>query len=73
MFNWLKNILGLGEPSGKRARNAKGHFVKDDPNTPHFNEAYVDGRKPKRKPRKPAAKKAPAKKRGRPKGSKNKK
>ena len=54
MFNWLKNILGLGEPSGKRARNAKGHFVKDDPNTPNFN-------------------KAPAKKRGRPKGSKNKK
>tara|TARA_B100000123_G_C25670382_1_gene401781 strand:- start:489 stop:710 length:222 start_codon:yes stop_codon:yes gene_type:complete len=73
MFNWLKNILGLGEPSGVRARNAKGHFVKDDPNTPNFNEAYVDGRKPKRKPRKPAAKKAPAKKRGRPKGSKNKK
>ena len=73
MFTWLKNMLGLGEASGVRARNAKGHFVKDDPNTPNFNEAYVDGKKPKRKPRKPAAKKAPAKKRGRPKGSKNKK
>ena len=45
MFNWLKNILGLGEPSGVRARNAKGRFVADDPNTPE-NEAYV---KPKKK------------------------
>lgn len=68
MFSWLKNILGLGEPSGVRARNAKGHFVKDDPNTPNVNEAYVDGRKPKSKAKKPAPKK-----RGRPKGSKNKK
>ena len=72
MFTWLKNMLGMGEASGVRARNAKGRFVADDPNTPNVNEAYVDGKKPKRK-RKPAAKKAPAKKRGRPKGSKNKK
>ena len=55
-----------------RARDEKGHFVKDDPNTPDVNEAYADGKTPKRKPRrKPAAKKAPAKKapakkRGRP-------
>jgi hypothetical protein len=29
-------------PAGKkRARTAKGHFVKDDPNTPE-NEAWVD-------------------------------
>lgn len=69
MFNWLKNILGLGEPSGVRARNAKGHFVKDDKSTPNVNEAYADGKTPKRKPRKKPA----AKKRGRPKGSKNKK
>ena len=41
--------------------------------TPDINEDYVDGKKPARKRRKPAAKKAPAKKRGRPKGSKNKK
>jgi len=66
MFAWLKNVLGLGEASGVRARNAKGRFVADDPKTPDVNEAYVDGKKPKRK-RKPAAKKAPAKKRGRPK------
>ena len=58
--------------SGVRARNSKGHFVKDDPATPHKNEAYKDGKTPpkkkapvKRKPaaKKPAAKKAPAKRR----------
>ena len=67
MFTWLKRFLpnlGFGEASGVRARNAKGHYVADDPKTPNVNEAYVDGKKPKRK-RKPAAKKAPAK-RGRP-------
>lgn len=70
MFAWLKNMLGMGEPSGVRARNSKGRYVADDKSTPNVNEAYVDGQKPKRK-RKPAAKKAtakkaPAKKRGRP-------
>jgi len=39
-----------------RARTKKGHFVKDDPNTPE-NEAWVE--KPKKSP---AKKKAPAKK-----------
>ena len=72
MFTWLKNLLGMGEASGVRARNKKGRFVADNPDTPDVNEAYVDGKTPKRT-RKPAAKKAPAKKRGRPKGSKNKK
>jgi hypothetical protein len=56
--------------SGVRARNSKGHFVKDDLSTPHKNEAYKDGKTPpvkkapvKRKPvaKKPVAKKAPAK------------
>ena len=28
-------------PGKKRARTAKGHYVKDDPNTPE-NEAWVD-------------------------------
>ena len=60
--------------SGVRARNSKGHFVKDDPTTLHKNEAYKDGKTPpkkkapvKRKPaaKKPAAKKAPAKRRTR--------
>ena len=53
--------------SGKRARNEKGRYVKDDKSTPHKNEAYEDGKTPKRKrkapaKKKPAAKKAPAKK-----------
>ena len=73
MFNWLKKLFDNTEPeaTGVRARNSKGHFVKDDASTPNVNEAYADGKTPKRKPRKttakkPAAKKAPAK-RGRPK------
>lgn len=73
MFNWLKKIFGVKEApaSGVRARNKKGRYVADDKSTPDVNEAYVDGKTPKRKPRKkpaakkPAAKKAPAK-RGRP-------
>tara|TARA_B100000674_G_scaffold488583_1_gene500962 strand:+ start:22 stop:240 length:219 start_codon:yes stop_codon:yes gene_type:complete len=72
MFNWLRKLVNIGveaEPTGVRARNAKGHFVKDDKSTPNVNEAYADGKTPKRKPRKKPA----AKKRGRPKGSKNKK
>jgi len=49
--------------SGERARNAKGHFVKDNPNTPDVNEAYKDGKTPAKKKRKaPVKKKAPAKK-----------
>ena len=72
MFNWLRRLINIGveaEPTGVRARNSKGHFVKDDKSTPNVNEAYADGKTPKRKPRKKPA----AKKRGRPKGSKNKK
>ena len=72
MFNWLRKLINVGveaEPTGVRARNSKGHFVKDDKSTPNVNEAYADGKTPKRKPRKKPA----AKKRGRPKGSKNKK
>ena len=42
-----------------RARNAKGHYVKDDPNTPE-NEAWVGGKAP-----------AVPKKRGRPRKKKN--
>ena len=49
--------------SGVRARNNKGHYIKDDPSTAK-NEAYVDGKTPpakKKAPvkRKPAAKKKP--------------
>ena len=49
--------------SGVRARNYKGHYIKDDPTTAK-NEAYKDGKTPpvKKAPvkRKPVAKKAPA-------------
>jgi len=65
--------------SGVRARNEKGHFVKDDLSTHHKNEAYKDGKTPakkkapvKRKPaaKKPAAKKAPTQRRTRKKAAK---
>ena len=68
MFNWLRKLfVGEEKPaSGVRARTAKGRYKADDKSTPNVNEAYVDGKTPKRKPRKKAApKKAPAK-RGRP-------
>ena len=70
MSYWNKFVEFLiGEPSGKRARDSKGRYVKDDKSTPSVNEAYKDGRKPKSK----AKPKAKAKRgRGRPKGSKNK-
>ena len=42
------------EATGERARNDKGHYVKDDPDTPE-NEAYTDGKTPTKK--KTAAKK----------------
>jgi len=56
-----------GEMNGDRAKNAKGHFVADDPSTADVNEAYVGGKMPAKKkakkaPAKKKAKKAPAKK-----------
>ena len=65
MFNWLRRLINIGveaEPTGVRARYAKGQYVKDDKSTPNVNEAYADGKTPKRKQRKKPA----AKKRGRP-------
>lgn len=52
----------VGDPV--RARDDKGRLVGDDRSTPYFNEAWVGGQAPE--------KKAAPKKRGRPKGSKNK-
>lgn len=46
--------LTKSELAGKRTRK-KGKFVADDPATPDSNEAYIDGKKP-RKPRKPSMK-----------------
>ena len=53
MFSWLKRLfVGEEKPaSGVRARNSKGRYVADDKSTPNVNEAYVDGKTPKRKPR----------------------
>jgi len=41
MFKPKKPKKATPPPGKKRARTAKGHFVKDDPNTPE-NEAWVD-------------------------------
>ena len=35
--------------SGEKTRNKKGHFIPDDPETPHINEAYKDGYTPENK------------------------
>lgn len=71
MSFWNRFVTFLiGEPSGERARDKKGRYVADDKSTPAVNEAYTDGRTPKKKV---AKKKTTAKRgRGRPKGSKNK-
>ena len=37
------------EMNGVRARNDIGHYVADDLSTPDVNEAYVGGKKPKKK------------------------
>ena len=72
-MSWLEKMWSKVTGTEKvkvRARNKKGHYVADDKSTPNVNEAYKDGRTPTK--RKKAAPKAAPKKRGRPKGSKNK-
>lgn len=44
MSSWFRSFFLGG--SGERARNKKGHYIKDDPNTTDVNEAYVDGQTP---------------------------
>ena len=60
-FSWFKKLF-VSEPSGVRAKDKRGRFVADDPNTPDVNEAYVGGKAPKKKAtkKKPAAKKKAA-------------
>tara|TARA_R100000458_G_scaffold48509_1_gene47602 strand:- start:278 stop:478 length:201 start_codon:yes stop_codon:yes gene_type:complete len=66
-MSWITKVLDFFKPlSSKelpnplkemetvRARNKKGQYVADDPNTPHINEAYTKvpkkrGRPPKKK------------------------
>ena len=51
LSEWFKTrFLGV-ETVTVRARNAKGHFVKDDPKTKN-NEAYKTVRKPTKKVKK---------------------
>jgi hypothetical protein len=40
------------EATGERARTTRGHFVKDDESTPDVNEAYKDGKTPKKSKKK---------------------
>lgn len=48
----------------ERARNEKGHYIADDPDTPDVNEAYVGGKAPAKKTtkKKSTAKKSTKKK-----------
>ena len=39
------------EVKAKRARNAKGHVMADDPSTPDVNEAWEGGKAPKKRGR----------------------
>jgi len=55
----LKTFFPMFVSEPERARDTKGRLVGDDKKTPTVNEAWVGGEAPK--------------KRGRPKGSKNKK
>ena len=47
-FSWFKKLF-VSEPSGVRAKDKKGRFVADDPNTPDVNEAWVGGKAPKKR------------------------
>tara|TARA_R100000734_G_C3273441_1_gene68811 strand:+ start:91 stop:420 length:330 start_codon:yes stop_codon:yes gene_type:complete len=44
-----------GEPV--RARNEKGHYIADDPDTPDINEAYEGGKSPKKSTKRKTTKK----------------
>ena len=49
--------LEIGASKPKRARNAKGQVLSDDPSTPNVNEAWEDGKGPAKKTKKKKAKK----------------
>jgi hypothetical protein len=65
-MSWLKKILHFFTPLSSvelpnpfkervetvRARNKKGRYVADDPNTPNINEAYTKVPKKRGRPRK---------------------
>ena len=43
-----EELSEIEEAEPVRARNDKGHYIADDPNTPDVNEAYVSGKAPKK-------------------------
>ena len=45
----MKTQESIANQEIKRARDDKGHYVADDPNTPDVNEAYVGGKAPAKK------------------------
>ena len=64
MWKWLEKIVGTYDPTGtydkplrltkeykrpKRARTKLGRYKADDKSTSDYNEAWVGGRKPKKK------------------------
>lgn len=57
-MSWWKKVISfitpppIEETEVVRARNAKGRFVADDPNTPDVNEAYTTRKKRTRKSKK---------------------
>ena len=65
---FMKMFFPMFVSEPERARDEKGRLVGDDKTTPTFNEAWVGGQAPAKK----VAPKPLPKKRGRPKGSKNK-
>ena len=42
--DWVENLNEKEKP--KRARDASGKFIKDDPSTPDYNEAWEGGKAP---------------------------
>ena len=48
--------LEVGASKPKRARNAKGQVLSDDPSTPDINEAWEGGKAPAKKAKKKAKK-----------------
>ena len=58
----MKTQESIANQEIKRARDNKGHYVADDPNTPDINEAWEGGKAPKKKTKTSAKKKTVKKK-----------
>jgi hypothetical protein len=58
----MKELESVANNEIKRARDEKGHYVADDPDTPDINEAWEGGKAPKKKAKTTAKKKTVKKK-----------